>query len=183
MEKLRSMNKSKLVSKVLLLVILIYGFVFAGLFLSLSYSLHMTLSGINIPDDYFLVSLVPNDPLLKASYRIPNQGISEISNLKIDFKVAIQYYENYNNSERKEDLFYKREIVKRISPLKNYRGFIEGDSEYFNKSKILTFWNNANLSMPVFYLLSINISGRYGFGMIPFSIKMNEFNPECQTCT
>jgi hypothetical protein len=177
------MKKYKLFSRILLLVILIYGFVFASLFLSLSYSLFRTLNGIIIPDDFFLVSLVPSDPLLRVSYKIPNQGVSEISDLKIDFKVSINYYENFNNSERKEEIFFKSESIKRINPLKTYKAFIEGGLEYFNTSQILAFWNNANLSMPVFYLLSIKISGRYGFGTIPFKIIIDEFNPECPSCT
>jgi len=128
------------------------------------------------------VSLVPSDPLLRASYKIPNKGISDISNLRIDFKVSIQYYENYNNSERREGIFYKIENVKKINPWENYKGFIEGGSEYFNTSNILSFWDNANLSMPVFYILDINITGRYCLGIIPFKIMINNFNPECPSC-
>ncbi|MFW9821593.1 MAG: hypothetical protein ACFFE4_01575 [Candidatus Thorarchaeota archaeon] len=181
MKKIRIMEKKKLVNRVLLFVMIIYSLVFTGLFLSLSGSLNRVINDISIPDDYFLVSLEPSSPLLRVSYRVANEGF-DITSIIIDFKVDLLYNENYNNTERRDIIFLKREIVTKINPWQNYRAFIEGGDGFFNIVNLNHFWANANLSRSVFFIFDINITGKYWLGFIPFTIQIKNFNPKCQSC-
>jgi len=182
LDKLRRMGKHKLVSRSLLLIIVIYSVIFASVVFSLSASVFKTIENMKIPD-HLMVSLVPEDPLLQASYKIPNKGFSDISNLVIDLKVDLCYSEEYTNNEIREQLFFKSETVTKINPWQNYEATLEGGSEYFNVTVIELFWDNVNFSRPVFYLLDINITGSFWFGMIPFKVIIDDLNPDCPTCS
>ncbi len=160
LEKLRRIPKHKLVYRILLLVVVIYSFVFAGVFFGLSVAVFNTVGSINIPNNYLLVSLVLEDPLLRASYKISNEGFSDVSNLIIDFDVDLCYSEEYTNNEKRENIFFKREKVKKINPWQKYEAFIEGSIENFNISNIEDFWSTVNLTKPIFYLLDIKITGK-----------------------
>jgi hypothetical protein len=176
----KKIRNFKLISRGLLLIVVIYSVIFASLVFSLSVSVYKTIENMEIPDS-LMISLVPEDPLLQASYKIPNKGFSDISNLVIDFKVDLFYSEKVTNNERREKLFFKSETVTKINPWQNYEANLEGGSEYFNVAAIELFWDSANFSKPVFYLLDINITGRFLFGMIPFKIIIVDLNPDC-TC-
>ena len=106
-----------------------------------------------------------------------NEGFSEISNLVIDFKVDLYYFELYNENGTRENLFFKKEKVKNIDPCQHYKSVIEGDSEYFNTTNLLYFWNNVNLSRPFSYILDIKITGKYCLRFIPFKIIINDLSP------
>ena len=181
-DKLRRMPKHKLISRSLSLFIVIYSIIVAGVIFSVSVSIFKTIENMKIPDN-LLISLVPEDPLLQASYRIPNKGLSDISNVVIDLKVDLCYSEKYTGNERREQLFFKREIVTKINPWQNYKAILEGGPEYFNVTVIESLWDNANFSKPVFYLLDINVTGRFLFGLIPFEISIDNLNPDCPTCS
>jgi hypothetical protein len=181
LDKLREMPRKKLVNRVILLVILIYSIVFTSLIFSLSISLFKIIGGIRIPEN-LIISLVPESPLLRASYSVSNDGFSDVSNIIIDFKVDINYFEMDNDTETRADLFFKSEGINRINPWQNYEAFIEGGSEYFDISNLQYFWNNANLSKPFYYILNINITGKYCLGIIPFRINIKNLNPDCPTC-
>lgn len=177
LEKIRQMSRKKLVGNFLLLVILIYSIVFISVFFSLSISLFKTIGSINIPDKYLSISLVSENPSLNASYSISNKGFSDTSNLVIDFKVDLYYFELYNENGTRENLFFKTEKVKKVNPWQHYESVIKGDADYFNKPNLFYFWNNVNLSKPFSYILDINITGKYCLGFIPFKIIINDLSP------
>ena len=176
------MKKQKLVSIILLLAILIYSIIFAGLFYSLSVSVFKTVGSISIPDKVLLISLVPENPSLRASYRISNKGFSDISNIIIDFKLDLNYFELDNENETRENLFFKSEKINRINPWQNYESSIEGGPEYFNTTNLFYFWNNVDLNKPFFYILNIKFTGKYCLGIIPFKLIIKDLNPECPSC-
>lgn len=182
LNKIREMQRKKLVCKILLLIILIYSAIFSSIFLGLSLSLFETIGSISIPDDQLLISLVPENPLLRTSYKISNKGFSDVSNLVINFKVDIYYFEMGNNSETRDNLFFKTEKVRKVDPWQRFESNLEGGSEFFNLEKLNYFWRNANLSKPFFYILNINITGKYCLGLMPFKIVINDLSPECPTC-
>lgn len=181
-EKIKKMPRKKLVSRILLILILIYSLGFTSLFIGLSLSLFTTLESINIPDSYLMISLVPENPSLNTSYRISNKGFSDISDFTVDFKVNLMYFEMYSDNETQKEIFFKSEKVNKIDPWQNYESNIEGSSEFFNETNLYSFWNNVNLSRPFYYILDINITGKYCLGIIPFRINIDNLNPECPTC-
>lgn len=178
-DRLRRMAKHKLIGRSLLLIIVLYSIIATSVIFSVSVSVFKTIENMKIPDD-LLISLIPEDPLLQASYKINNQGFSDISNLVIDLKVDLYYSEDYTNNEIREQLFFKRETVAKIDPWQNYEATLEGGSEHFNVTVIELFWDNANFSKPISYLLDINITGNFFLGLIPFKIAINDFNPDCE---
>ncbi len=182
LDKLRRMAKHKLISNSLLLIVVLYSVIVSSVIFSVSTSVFKTIENMKIPDN-LLVSLIPEDPLLQASYKISNKGFSDISNLVIDLKVDLCYSEEYTNNEIREQLFFKSEKVTKINPWQNYEATLEGGSEYFNVTVIESLWDNANFSRPVFYLLDIRITGSFSFGMIPFTIAIDDLNPDCPTCS
>jgi hypothetical protein len=175
------MARHKLISRSLLLVIVAYIIIFATTVFSLSLSVFGTIENMKVPDS-LMISLVPEDPLLQASYKIPNNGFSDISGLIIDLRVDLCYSKQNESNEIREELFFKRETVARINPWQNYEATLEGGLEFFNVTVITNFWKSANFTELVFYLLEINITGRFSFGMIPFNIMINDLNPSCSTC-
>ncbi|KKM13184.1 hypothetical protein LCGC14_1718860 [marine sediment metagenome] len=178
LDKLRRMTKHKLIVRGLLLIIILYSVIVASVVFSVSLSVFKTMENMKIPDN-LQISLIPEDPLLQASYKINNNGFSDISNLVIDLKVDLSYYEDYTGNEIREQLFFKSETVEKIDPWQNYEATIEGGFEYFNVTVIELFWDNANLSRPIDYLLDIGVTGNFFLGLIPFKIAINDFNPDC----
>ncbi len=127
LDKLRRMPKHKLISRSLLLIIVLYSVIVSSVIFSVSVLVFKTIENMKIPDK-LLINLIPEDPLLQASYKVNNEGFSDISNLVIDLKVDLYYSEKYTGNERREELFFKREIVTKINPWQNYEATLEGGS-------------------------------------------------------
>ena len=90
LDKLRRMGRHKLVVRGLLLIFLVYTVISAALVFSLSLAIFDTIESMKVPDS-LMISLVPEDPLLQATYEVSNKGFSDISGLTIDLKVDLCY--------------------------------------------------------------------------------------------
>ncbi|KKL66921.1 hypothetical protein LCGC14_2140150 [marine sediment metagenome] len=182
LQKIKQMQKHKLINKLLILFILIYSIAFISLFSGLSIALFAMLENISIPHEYFFIDFDSSSPLLRAPYKIDNEGFSEITNMDINLSVDLYYTEEYANTEKQVKVFSKIERIKKIKPYNIYEANIEGNSENFNITRLDNFWLNANLSKAYYYLLNIKITGKYHLGIIPFSLIISNLDPYCTTC-
>ena len=119
LDKLRRMPRHKVINRILLLIVVLYSVIVSSVIFSVSASVFKTIENMKIPDN-LQISLISEDPLLQASYKVNNEGLPDISNLVIDLKVDLYYSEKHTGNEIREKLFFKREIVTKINPWQNY---------------------------------------------------------------
>jgi len=173
------MRKSKLISYIILLIILLYGISFSILFFVISDSILKTIGSIRIPYDYYYGDLDPSSPRLDFSFKIKNMGFTEITDFSVSISEDLIYFEQFNNTEKRVTIFHQLEYYGTIPPMKDYIRLFSGIETNFNKVFLSDFWDKANFSKGVKDLLTIEIKARTFFGILPFRILIEDF---CAVC-
>jgi len=178
-KKIGSIKRTKLISYILLIIILIYGLSFSILFIIVSNSVLKTIGSIRIPYDYYLGNLDPSNPELEFSFRIKNMGFTDIADFSISVSEDLLFFEQLNETERRVTIFHQIEYYGTISPMKNFIRIFVGNDTNFNKVVLNNFWDKVNLSKGVRDLLTIEMKGYTFFGLVPFKILIDDF---CIVC-
>ena len=89
------------------------------------------------------------------------------------------YFEN-NNSEATRSLIFQKQIfIGKIVSGKAFSDIIHSNYSDFNIELLEDFANTVNMSRGIYEFLSVNIRGKYFFGLIPFKVLINWL---CLTC-
>ena len=181
-DRIRRLDKKKLVSYSLILIISIYSLSFTILYYSISTSLSKTLETLYLPDNYFIVNPDPSSPDLRISFSITNKGFHDLTQFQIDLSLDLYYTEKSNNNEKNAQIFSKIESYSKISPKETYRDTFQGNYDSFNISALENFVESVNVNKSITYLMNVKISGKYYFDIVPFSIVLENFNLTCPDC-
>jgi len=182
LSKFRGIRSSKKIGLIFSFIMLIYGLIFISLFYSVSLALFQTIESIRIPDDYFFVNLDSDNLEFRTTFSISNRGPYDLTGFRIELSTEIIYYLEYSDNLTRGNIFSINEYYGRISGMRNYHGSIECDQEHFNMTVINDFWSYGNMSKDLTFLIDIKIYGKYYFGIVPFSIFIEDLNPECPNC-
>lgn len=180
--KFKNLKRSKKFGIIFILFMLVYGIIFMSLFYSVSIALFKTIESVRVPDDYFLVNLESNNLEFRTTFSISNRGPYDLTDFRVELSTDIIYYLEYSDDMVRDNIFSIDIYYGKISGMSNYHGAIEGDQDNFNMTTMNDFWSFANMSKDLTFLIDIKFDGKYYFGMIPFSIFIDDLNPECPNC-
>lgn len=176
LEKLKSLEKKKKISYLLLIVILLYGCISTLLFLTVSNSLIETILSIEMPDGYFYINFDPSDPELDMSFSITNVGYYDIDDFSLRLSMDLACFDKNNATKFYKNVFKKEQNYGCIPLRSYYYNVFSGDSTCFNKSALEDFLNNVNLNRSAYLLFDYSISGKYYFNIVPFDIEIRNVN-------
>ena len=173
------MKRSHLISYIFLLVILIFGSCFSIVFYLVSESVIKTIGSIRIPGGYFFSDYDSVNPRVELNFSITNKGFTDISEFSINISGEILYFEKVNATVKRVKVFQRKEYYGFIAPGKIYTSIFNVDSGDFYMDRIDEFWDKANMSLGVYDYLTIEIKGRFFFGIVPFKAFIDSL---CVTC-
>lgn len=183
LSRFKVLKKSKKFGIIFILFMLVYGLIFISLFYSVSIALFKTIQSIQVPDNYFLVNLELDNLEFRTTFSISNKGPYDLTDFRIELSTDIIYYLEYSDDVMVRDNIFSINIYYgKIPGISDYHGTIEGDQDNFNMTSMNDFWSYANVSKDLTFLIDIKFYGKYYFGMVPFSVFIDDLNPECPNC-
>jgi len=177
--KIKDIKKSRLISYLLLVIILVYGLSFSILFSFALDSVFSIIKSVKVPNGYYLSDLDPLDPKFEVAFYIDNRGFWDISGFSIDISESILYFENNNSEPTSSLVFQKQVFIGKILSGRIFSDIIHSNYSDFNIGLLEDFANTVNMSRGIYEFLSVSIRGKYFIGLIPFKVLVDSL---CLTC-
>lgn len=170
--KIKKIEKSRLISYLLLIVIIFYSLIFSFFFTSLVFSLSGVIESIALPSGYLNATINSIQPEFEISLSVRNTGLYEVNSMRIELEFDIEFYENDTLSTNRVNIFQKSMSIGKIASNSIYEEVIIVEPEEFNFTSISIYENNANFSRQISSLLNVDINGKYFFNMVLFEISL-----------
>ncbi len=183
LNKIKEIEKKKLISYILILGTVLYGFITSLLYLTVSSSLYDVLGSIRVPEDYVLFVLDTENPEFRMSYSISNTGIYDLTEFNIKISADFIFYKKNNNSQIQVSVFSEKERLS-IPGLTIAKKEFYAGKEAFITGALENYLDTVNDTLTTRYLFRIEIFGHYFLNLIPFSITIKDFelNDSCPIC-
>ncbi len=184
LDKIKRMKRTKFVSYILLLGIIVYGLSFSIIFITASNAFYHTIRSISIPDEYFITILDPENPEFIMSYRVENKGLYYLTEFRVNISMDLIYNNTTNNTER-INIFSGKEKLDDVAPLQRVQGEFYKDNDSFNIVNLEYYWSTVANSSDTRFIFDFEIEGRYCLNLLYFSIQIDDFefvDEECPNC-
>jgi len=177
-----SFNKLKdlFITRKLSLIFFICIFIFAQLvgFLTIAAfsGLSQIFEDIRIPDGMIDLNLdiySPEDMEVNIPYYIKNQGIFDLNDLYMEVDISVNFIDVITRENITVQIFSRAGALPSCKAFNSLIGNFSATFHDFNITAVVNFIENTDIFEPYYYLVDISFQAEYFFGLVDFSIFLN----------
>ncbi|MFW9896472.1 MAG: hypothetical protein ACFFD7_11760 [Candidatus Thorarchaeota archaeon] len=170
----RNLKTSRKISLVLFFFFFLLGQIASILCAISIINISMILSEIRIPSGFVYLDLdiyTPENMTVQVPYEIHNPGIYDLFNIHITVDLYLNYINKSNQVNITSHVFSTFKNVGICKIFNQLTDDIEGEFSDFFIPSLVDFFNNVNEYEQVLYLLDIQFSANYLYGLIFLNFK------------
>ena len=177
--KFKKLNTSRKISIALFIIFMISAQVTSILCAISILNFSQLLSNIKIPSGYTYLNLdiySPDDMAVEIPYEIRNDGLYDLTNIKIGITLHLNYINESNHANITSKVFSKTSIIRNCKAFSKLSDNFEGTFSDFFISPLVEFFDNADEFEMTYYLVDINFTAKYFYNLIKFQFTVYKFN-------